>query len=61
MNPDIAKERENCPFDVEELAALMNGGKHELQIKRKIHKYFYEEKVIEVIIFNKYNVINVIL
>ena len=39
VNPDLAKERENCPFELEEVTNLLDGGKEETETRRKFERF----------------------
>ena len=43
-NPDLKKERQNCPFSKEEITNLLDGGKEKTAERRqlgKLKKYHY--------------------
>ena len=47
VNPDLAKERENCPFDLEEVTNLLDGSKEETETRRKFERFLLSKiKVI---------------
>jgi len=41
VNPDLAKERLNCPFSQEELTNLLDGGPQKTSERRKFEKVFF--------------------
>ena len=41
VNPDLATERENCPFDLEEVTNLLDGGKEETENRRKFERFLF--------------------
>ena len=43
INPDLAKERENCPFDLEEVTNLLDGGKEETETRRTFEKFLFSK------------------
>ena len=45
MNPDLAKERENCPFSKEEVTNLLDGGPEKTRERRDAIKQFLQADV----------------
>ena len=43
VNPDLASERENCPFDLEEVTNLLDGGKEETENRRKFEQFLFSK------------------
>ena len=43
INPDLAKERENCPFNLEEVTNLLDGGKEETETRRTFEKFLFSK------------------
>ena len=43
VNPDLAKERENCPFSLEEVTNLLDGGKEETENRRKFETFLFSK------------------
>ena len=43
VNPDLAKERENCPFVLEEVTNLLDGGKEETENRRKFETFLFSK------------------
>ena len=43
VNPDLAEERENCPFDLEEVTNLLDGGKEETENRRKFEQFLFSK------------------
>ena len=41
VNPDLAKERENCPLDLEEVTNLIDGGIEETTNRRKFEDFLF--------------------
>ena len=42
VNPDLAKERLNCPFPLEELTNLLDGGPEKTAERRRVQKVYFE-------------------
>lgn len=38
--PDLQKERDNCPFDKEEVTNFIDGGKDKTNLRRKLGKSY---------------------
>ena len=43
VNPDLAKERENCPFNPEEVTNLLDGGEEETASRRDFENYLFSK------------------
>ena len=43
INPDLANERENCPFNLEEVTNLLDGGKEETETRRTFEKFLFSK------------------
>ena len=43
VNPDLAKERQNCPFNVEEVTNLLDGGEEETTSRRKFEHFLFSK------------------
>ena len=43
VNPDLAIERENCPFLLEEVTNLLDGGKEETENRRKFETFLFSK------------------
>ncbi len=54
MNPDLAKERLNCPFSKEELTILLDGGPDKTAERRRVQKVYFEhpEVALELTIYS---------
>ena len=50
IHPDLAKEREDCPFDQEEITNVLDGGKEKTEQRRQFEDFVLEK--IQVYIFN---------
>ena len=55
INPDLAKERENCPFDLEEVTNLLDGGKEETENRRRFRTFLFEKIKVRIKILLIYN------
>ena len=42
VNPDLAKERLNCPFHLEELTNILDGGPERTAERRRVQKVYFE-------------------
>lgn len=40
VNPDLQKERANCPFDLDEITNILDGGKENTEKRRQFEKFF---------------------
>ena len=61
VNPDLASERENCPFDLEEVTNLLDGGKEETENRRKFEQFLFSKIKVHIrssIMINKDNKLN---
>ena len=56
VNPDLAKERENCPFELEEVTNLLDGGKEETETRRKFERFLLSK--IKVSIYYRHGLID---
>ncbi|KAB7498100.1 putative peroxisomal acyl-coenzyme A oxidase 1 [Armadillidium nasatum] len=45
--PDLQKERDNCPFDKEEVTNFIDGGKDKTNLRRKLEKYFLADPELQ--------------
>ena len=45
MNPDLARERVNCPFSGEEITNLLDGGPKKTQFRRDYTQKFLQSEV----------------
>lgn len=41
VQPDLARERENCPFSQEEITNLIDGGPEKTAERRELEEYFF--------------------
>ena len=41
INPDLEKERKDCPFDLEEVTNLLDGGKEETETRRNFETFLF--------------------
>ena len=48
MNPDLAKERLNCPFSKEELTNLIDGGPDKTAERRRVEKMYFEHPEVRI-------------
>lgn len=44
-NPELVRERANCPFNKEEITNLLDGGPEATEERRKITRYFLNSEV----------------
>jgi acyl-CoA oxidase len=42
MNPDLARERQNCSFSKEEITNLIDGGPDKTALRRRVEKMYFE-------------------
>ena len=52
MNPDLRRERANCPFEIEEITNLLNGGPQKTQLKRSILQKIIKSEVCQLRFFS---------
>jgi acyl-CoA oxidase len=48
MNPDLAKERANCPFSKEELTNIIDGGPDKTAERRRVEKMYFEHPEVRI-------------
>lgn len=48
-NPDLKKERQNCPFNKEEITFLLDGGKEKTDERRQLGKIFKHQLIIVIL------------
>ena len=42
IHPDLAKEREDCPFELEEITNILDGGKEKTEQRRQFEDFLLE-------------------
>ena len=46
VQPDLEKERQNCPFSQEEITNLIDGGPEKTAERRNLEEYFFRHKEV---------------
>ena len=53
MNPNLARERENCPFSKEEITNLIDGSPEKTAERRSVEKMYFEHPDVSCYLNNK--------